>query len=240
MSSSPRGLALIINNIEFTIPEIYPFRWEKMFFCGRYQNLCFPEEKEPRWTLKTLQSFSLSWVSRWIFLKGHSSDHSTLKVILPQIEWVLTSDFYRLHIFIILSKRWKNTWTLEGPKRSGFWSTLLRGLNTKMPTWSSCFTSSTLQIMSDQATSEVFQNKIFISGDSLYTFPRHSPRPVRRKKKKKVFLNFSTQGRRCWLSGAGSRGGYSQVQKVQKVQKVWTGQKYPTASSSLSPSYIKR
>jgi len=26
MSSSPRGLALIINNIEFTIPEIYPFR----------------------------------------------------------------------------------------------------------------------------------------------------------------------------------------------------------------------
>ena len=160
------------------------------FFCGRYQNLCFPEEKEPRWTLKTLQSFSLSWVSRWIFLKGHSSDHSTLKVILPQIEWVLTSDFYSVHIFIIFSKRWKNTWTLEGPKRSGFWSTLLRGLNTKMPTWSSCFTSSTLQIMSDQATSEVFQNKIFISGDSLYTFPRHSPRPVRRKRRKKFSWTF--------------------------------------------------
>ena len=34
MSSSPRGLALIINNIEFTSPEIYPFRWEKNIFWG--------------------------------------------------------------------------------------------------------------------------------------------------------------------------------------------------------------
>ena len=151
MSSSPRGLALIINNIEFTYPDLFPYRcswfprlgWDSCevydFFGGLTFRLTerFPlpmkgisqvynfkimfsqQKRSERGLGKPCRTFHSAGFQGEIFFKGYSVGDSTLKDILPKIEWVLTTDFYE-KLFLDQS-RLRRTSTLEGPTLSGCW-----------------------------------------------------------------------------------------------------------------------